>query len=266
MWNLNSFEVLSSTNTYARDRIARGTAEHGDVIQAKHQTSGRGRFAQRAWTDEAGANLLMTIILKDIPKENVEFLSYITGLAIAQMLRSYLTLWKGMGVHARVRMKWPNDIQIDERKCCGILSEAVWQGDELRGVLIGIGLNVNQERFPEQLRERSTSLAIVTNQKLVVNEIRDQLLVKLGEAYDSYANLSRKELLAKLLPAIREEFNWMHSRPPFDVELLDGSMVRSVRYCGIDEAGAMYVKSKDGKELKLMSGTLHETLTNGSTE
>lgn len=180
MWNIREYEEVVSTSTLAKKMWLAGAAYHGDVFQARHQTGGRGRVAGREWQDTPGESLLMTLLLEDVPDAVVRTAtvdsSYsfqiLASIAVLDALRELAH----SGVEAgRFSIKEPNDILLDGRKLCGILTEAVWQGNELRALLVGIGVNVHQQSFDEPLAVKAISLAqasVATS----VSEVRDVIL------------------------------------------------------------------------------------------
>lgn len=126
-------------------------APHGALVLAEEQTAGRGRRGRR-WIGAHGKNLLMTLVLRPkLPEERLSLISLLAGLAIAEACESL--------VAQLVRIKWPNDVLIDDRKVAGVLTEQKKQhGNPL--ILLGIGLNVNQVDFDESAAPNATSLAL----------------------------------------------------------------------------------------------------------
>jgi len=129
-----------STNDDARTWLDEGAADMSIVI-ADEQTKGRGRF-ERKWHTRAGAALASSLVI--LPTEHeldlVHLFSPMTGIAVAA------TLEKLFGLHPQI--KWPNDILLSGKKVCGILSESAWIGSELKGVVIGTGINITSDAIP----------------------------------------------------------------------------------------------------------------------
>ena len=143
------FESIDSTNSCAKTLAETGTPE-GTVVLADHQTSGKGRLG-RAWISEPGCNLLFSIVLRPtLPKESSGLLAFFSAVFIARALEKIS--------HHPVECKWPNDILINGKKCCGILLENSFTHDTLDFSVVGIGINVNQPTFDGDLNERATSL------------------------------------------------------------------------------------------------------------
>jgi BirA family transcriptional regulator, biotin operon repressor / biotin---[acetyl-CoA-carboxylase] ligase len=139
-------ESVDSTNDLASEWLKSG-APHGAVVIANEQLKGRGRLG-RVWHTPPNVAVAMSVILK--PNKNVVGrVSLLGALSISDVCERY-----GLD---DVSIKWPNDVQIEGKKVCGILPEAVWQQDHLLGVVLGIGVNV-RVRFDEELAPLATNL------------------------------------------------------------------------------------------------------------
>ena len=138
-------EETVSTNSDARIWLQSGAA-HGSLVVADRQTAGRGRMG-RSFSSQAGG-LYMSLVLKSHQPAGV-----LTTLCAVAVRRAVIQLTgKTPGI------KWVNDLQLNGKKICGILCEGVWEGDQLLGVIAGIGLNICQREFPEALRDIAASL------------------------------------------------------------------------------------------------------------
>jgi BirA family biotin operon repressor/biotin-[acetyl-CoA-carboxylase] ligase len=156
--NLHYLAQIGSTNDVAR-QLALDGAPEGTVIITDHQTAGRG-CAGRTWSAPANTSLLMTVVFRPvIPAEQVNRLVMVVGLAVADAVESL--------VPCRVDVKWPNDLQIDGKKFTGVLPESSLMGDVLEWVLVGVGVNVNQQFGPgDSLAETATSVCIAAGKDL----------------------------------------------------------------------------------------------------
>ncbi len=133
------FEAIDSTNTAALSWLDEG-APDGAIVVADHQRAGKGRL-QRRWITNPGSALALSMIMKPTlqEKEYLQLFSAMAALALVKTLKEKY--------HIMAQIKWPNDVLIDRKKCAGILLEATWQGQELAGIVIGVGINI----FPESL-------------------------------------------------------------------------------------------------------------------
>lgn len=134
--------TTASTNLVARDE-GRAGAPHGTVVVTDYQHAGRGRLG-RSWVSESGKDLTFSLLVRpELSPERVARLTLATSVAVADAVESLLRF---DGLSGRVALKWPNDVLIDGRKVCGILSEASLDMDGVHWVAVGIGLNVNGVR------------------------------------------------------------------------------------------------------------------------
>lgn len=142
---------VDSTNKEAK-RQALVNAPNGSLFIAEEQQSGKGRLG-RNWSSPAGTGLWFTLLLRpqSIPQQ-VTLLTLLAGLAVSKAIRAQT------GCDAKI--KWPNDVVIGSKKVCGILTEMAAEMERINYVIIGIGINVNQKEFPEELRVKATSLLL----------------------------------------------------------------------------------------------------------
>src|SRR3954471_9064418 len=105
MWNIREFDEVTSTSAIARQMLDAGEAAHGDVIQAQHQSAGRGRIVGRVWHDEPGSSLLMSVILTRVPAGG-QSVQYFAALSVLNALRGVLV---AHSVDPNIlTLKWPN--------------------------------------------------------------------------------------------------------------------------------------------------------------
>jgi BirA family biotin operon repressor/biotin-[acetyl-CoA-carboxylase] ligase len=148
-----SFKSIKSTMDYAKSLAERDEPE-GTVVIADYQSKGRGRFG-RVWMSEPGKNILMSIIIRpSIPLEKFGLISFLSAVSVAEAIEKI--------ANVKVNTKWPNDLLINGRKVSGILMEASITADKGDFVILGIGVNVNQEEFPKEIKNYATSLLIET--------------------------------------------------------------------------------------------------------
>lgn len=239
MWKIQEFQTLPSTNTYARELLTQGEARHGDVYQAHHQTEGRGRFYTRVWEDEPLQSLLMSVVITEPVFKSPEIAQFFTALVLAAAVRDLL--------HPSaipVRIKWPNDIYVSGKKLSGILAEAVWSGENLRGLVIGIGLNVNQRTFSPPLDERATSLYQIAYQQYEISVVRDTILTTFAQELEKLrASSSPKQ---DVIERLRQELMWMKDLHDLSVEASEKGDLAHLQYVTINAEGALIVR--DGEE------------------
>lgn len=171
-------EEVDSTNTYAKKNI--DMLADGTVIYAKSQTSGRGRL-NRCWVNLGEGNLFMTIVLKpsDTFRQIYPNITQYLSVALAKVLETY---------NLTVQIKWPNDVLIEGKKIAGILSESVMQGTKFKGLVLGVGVNLNSkqadlDKIPNKI---ATSLNIETNAAVDIEEFRTRLLEEFFKNYNEF--------------------------------------------------------------------------------
>ncbi len=150
---LYSLDTVDSTNNYATKLIEDGLAHHGDVVWALEQTAGKGQRGKK-WETIPGENIMMTLIVQ--PDKVLATNPYHLNMIVAHTLATYL---KQIYAYWNVNIKWPNDIFVNAKKAVGILIENIYRGSNWSHAIIGIGINVNQNLFPENLTN-ATSLQL----------------------------------------------------------------------------------------------------------
>jgi BirA family biotin operon repressor/biotin-[acetyl-CoA-carboxylase] ligase len=170
------FDTIGSTNAEAAAWAADGAPE-GALVLAEHQQAGRGRLG-RTWAAAPGLNLTQSLVLRpSLNAERLGLLPLAAGLAVAEAVE------RAAGVPARV--KWPNDVLIGGRKACGLLAEAAHGKGQGGAVILGIGLNVNQQAFPPELSGRATSVALEAGRPIDRATLLAALLAALESRYDT---------------------------------------------------------------------------------
>jgi BirA family biotin operon repressor/biotin-[acetyl-CoA-carboxylase] ligase len=167
-WRIYHKDVTASTNEDALIGV------HGDVFTADFQTAGRGR-GEHTWLLEKRCGLAMSVVLDvaDLSPEYVATSALVAGLAVAKGVETF-------GVDARI--KWPNDVYANNKKLSGILCRR--NGDT---IIIGIGVNVKQKSFPDEISSRAISLSMI-NVDVGIEEVRDAILDKLLFFYEIWKN------------------------------------------------------------------------------
>ena len=174
--NLLELSQVDSTNSFANNLLSSKPAE-GTAILASYQSQGRGQLKNH-WVSQADANLTFSVILYPtfILPARAFLLNKIVSLAIQKVLAQHLS-------GQQVQVKWPNDILINRKKVAGILIENQLEPSRIRSTVIGIGLNVNQTDFPEEITQTATSMALSTGQSFDRKAIFAELMSSLEALY-----------------------------------------------------------------------------------
>jgi BirA family biotin operon repressor/biotin-[acetyl-CoA-carboxylase] ligase len=223
--------LVRSTNDWAK-KLAELGANEGTVTIAETQTSGRGRIG-RTWISPIGG-LYFSVILRPKlkPAETIK-LVFVASLAIVDALKQLHGL--------KAKTKWPNDVLIDGRKVCGILSEMKTNGEQVKYAVLGIGINANfdvEKVLPEQLRENATSLAKELGTKVDLNELLKATLEKLESVYDLFLEKGFAPVLSKWKQSA--SFLGKQVEVRNEDEKLRGSAV------DVDESGSLILRLNDG--------------------
>lgn len=161
-----TFETLDSTNLYLKQNFDK--YKNFDVILAEHQTNGYGRF-KRDWVDLGSDNIFMSLCLKhDKFNDNLVSISQFTALILAKTFEKY---------SVKPNVKWPNDILIDSKKIAGILAESVIIKSQIKGIVLGIGINLNSSiEDLLQINQEATSLNLALGKLVDKNEFIEKFL------------------------------------------------------------------------------------------
>ncbi len=243
--NIRYFEVVDSTNAQAK-RIAESTDRadwHGTVVVADTQTAGRGRRG-RTWSSPCGTGLFFSILIKpEIEPGNASMLTLVKGMATVKGIAEVT----GM----QPQIKWPNDVVINGRKMVGILTEMSAQIDYVNHIVVGTGINVHQEEFPEEIAQTATSLKLELQRQGKEEQIsRAQLLGAVLTHFERYYEIFLK---TQDLSALMEEYNDMLVNCGRSVRVLDPLGEYEGTALGIDERGQLLVE-RDGEISKISSG------------
>lgn len=171
------FSEIDSTNTRAKQLAEEGHPS-GTLVVAEQQIAGRGRRG-RSWESPCGSGIFMTLMIKpDINPNNASMLTLVAALAVAAAIR------KCTGRPAGI--KWPNDIVMNGKKVCGILTEMSAQVDYVNHVVVGIGINVHNESFPEELTHMATSLYLETGERMNRVSLIEEVWEQFERYYDTF--------------------------------------------------------------------------------
>lgn len=238
-------ESIDSTNNYAK-RIASLGCEDGTLVVADLQTAGRGRLG-RTWDSKPGKGIWMSIVLKPlITPAEIQIITLAASVAVVSGLMKTVDIVCGI--------KWPNDILLEGKKVCGILTEMNSEQDRVNHVVIGIGLNVNNdiEDFHGDLRKNATSLKIysefsgISNKMLRRSDIIKSILEEMEKAY----NLIRKGETKNIINKWREYSVILGE----EIRVISGNREYTGVAQDITDHGKLVVKDIDGAIYELVSG------------
>jgi BirA family biotin operon repressor/biotin-[acetyl-CoA-carboxylase] ligase len=234
---------VDSTNTVAM-RLGEEGEAHGTVVLAEEQTAGRGR-AGRLWHSEKSAGISCTVLLRpQIPPSQAPLLTLVAGLAARDAAAEELD--------AIPDIRWPNDVLVHGRKFCGILTEMRAEPDRIHYAVVGIGMNVNQSRMPEELEDIATSLRIDTGKTHSRLEVLIRLLRHLDRYYNQFLTEGATPILRRFAE-VSSYFRGKRVRITTSAETFTGSTA------GLEPNGVLRVARDDRGSIELvLSGDVSE--------
>lgn len=240
---LYCYSKVTSTNVVAKEKMQEGGAS-GLLVVAQEQTAGRGRRG-RNWVSPKGEAVYMTLALKaDFPPEKASMLTLVMAYAVAQAICDVTNL--------SCLIKWPNDIVINQKKVCGILTEmsvgkVSIENVSIENVVIGVGINVNQQDFPQELAEIATSLALETGDSVE----RERLIAKTIKYFEDAYEMFYKE---QSLAFMQKQYNELLANCNREVVVLEPRGNYEGVADGIDENGQLLVRKPNGELVKVYAG------------
>ena len=231
------FDILDSTQEYGKE-LAKTESVHGTLIVADTQTAGKGRRG-RIWQSPKGTTISMSLCLEpEISVEHISGLTLVMALAVAEAIKEVTS--------SEPQIKWPNDIVVNGKKICGILTELCFQNG--KGVMIiGVGINVNTEEFPEEIREIASSLKIETGKEICREALIASVMKYFERFYEQYEKTEDLSLL-------REAYENMLANRDRYVHVLDPQQPYHGVAKGITDAGNLIVVREDGTICEVYSG------------
>lgn len=244
--NIIHFDELDSTNSYAK-KVADTLEGEGHVVITEKQISGRGRMG-RQWSSQNNNGIWMSIILK--PKVSIFEVSKITQVAAAAVNLAFADL----GVDTKI--KWPNDLIINDKKVCGILTEMNSEINVINHVVVGIGINVNNAKddFPDELKNIATSIKIETSKELKRNVLVAEIL---NNFENLYIELNNNDFSKSL--DICKKNSYVIGK---EINLIKNQEVKEAKAIDINNDGELVVKYKNGETEKIISGEISVRIRN----
>ena len=236
--NIVLLDEVDSTNTYLRSLADKG-APTGTLVTAESQSAGKGRRG-RTWVSPKGSNIYMSLLIR--PKftpEKARMLTLIMALAVAKAIN------KVTGLSANI--KWPNDIVINNKKVTGILTEMIFRGNVNPYVIIGTGINVNIEEFPDDIKDMASSLKLESGKY----EIREDIISSTINFFEKYYE---KFLINENLSQLKCEYELLLVNKDKEVKVLGEKEPYTAIALGIDNEGELLVRKNNGAVEKIYAG------------
>ncbi|HEX7359923.1 MAG TPA: biotin--[acetyl-CoA-carboxylase] ligase [Bryobacteraceae bacterium] len=228
---IHYFAALGSTMAEAAKLAAAG-APHGTVVLADEQTAGIGRMG-RSWLSPPDVGIYTSIILRlPLSPANLPVAMLVLGLATAEAIES--------SAHLACDLRWPNDVLIRERKVAGILAQFIGSS-----VIAGIGINVNQDSLPQDLRTPATSLRVESGRTCA----REPIVIALLASLESFCGMLAAEGTKSILRAFASASSYVLNRRVV-IEENGGKGTTA----GLDENGFLLVRSDSGRIQRIAAG------------
>ena len=230
---IHYYDSIDSTNTKAKELAETGHPS-GTLVVADQQTAGKGRRG-RSWESPSGTGIFMTLILKpEINPNNASTLTLGAALAVAKAISEV--------TREPAQIKWPNDIVMHGKKICGILTEMSAQFDYINHIVIGIGINVHNEEFPEEIAQMAGSLLTECGRRFH----RADIIEKILEHFERYYGIF---LETEDLEGLQKEYNLMLVNMHAGVKVLDPKEPFEGKAMGITKRGELIVDTWESRKL-----------------
>lgn len=192
------------------------------IVFADQQTSGRGQY-RRSWKTQSGKNLTFSIIFKPDKAESLPLLTLACALAVCEVLQ--------LNHELECDIKWPNDVLLSGKKVCGILTETQFSGNKLDKVIVGIGLNVNQTDFDEELKNAS-SLSAISGKEFSREKLLSELLHQIEQNYKLWEN-QKPELVKLINQKLNNCGEWVK------LKVNGNQLPDKYKFLGVNEGGTL---------------------------
>ena len=234
-------DKITSTNTWSKENIE--ILDDKTIVSANCQSKGRGRFV-RKWVSDNPENIYMSFILKpkcdDFSKLSLANLTQYLALSLAKILEEY-------GIQPKI--KWPNDILVNNKKISGILAELVIKNGNFLGLVLGLGLNLNmKEEELKQIDKPATSLNLETKQQFSKDEILQKIIDKFFANYDNFLKNGFKSIREEYL----KYFFLMNENVKINLEFkfVEGKII------DVNENGVLLLQTKTGEIQEISIGDI----------
>lgn len=235
---ISCYEKVDSTNHAAKNAAEQGGL-HGALFLAEQQTAGKGRRG-RGWISPSGTGIWMTILLRpQFEPSCASMLTLVAALSVSKAIE------KETGLFAPI--KWPNDITVNGKKVCGILTEMSAEMEWIHYVVIGIGINVNIEEFPKELQDTATSLKRECGREVERAPLISTFLSEFEHDYETFME-------SQNLSGLMKQYNQRLVNCEREVRILDPLGEYTGIAEGIDMQGALLVRKGKGEIVRITSG------------
>jgi len=235
-YKVHHFKSLPSTQDKAKEFAKKGLSNI--VITAHTQTKGRGRFRRKWHSGKDG--LWMSILLKPENVENIRYLTFAAAIAVVKSIKEITGL--------KTSIKWPNDVHSKGKKLCGILTEGIFGKDNF--VIVGIGLNVNQNKLDEDIKNTATSLKLIKKKIINIDKLAKNIIEGFFALYANYYSKNKSDEILKIWKRHCGTIN-KNVTVTTSVKKFNGEAV------GIDKDCNLLLKLNNSKIIKIIEGDIN---------
>lgn len=233
------YNELNSTNSYALEHFEE--LNTGDIIAAKVQTHGRGRF-DRVWEGSSPDNLYISFVIKPENPQRFPFANLTQYLSVV----TNRVLNRDYGIFSNI--KWPNDILFNGKKISGILAEAKMCEGKISGVVLGIGINVNFDVSVLENLPNATSISTILGKKTDKSDLLDKVTKEFFKNFDAFSKNGFSEIF--------EEYTGMCKFPNKKIKISASFQDGEYEFVRINEDGTISVKDRDKGIINIISGDI----------
>ena len=230
------FNSLTSTQDKAKEFARKGLGNI--VVISDIQTKGRGRFKRKWYSDKDG--LWMSILLKPKNVKNLQYLTFAAAISVVKSIKKIADL--------NTSIKWPNDVHCKKKKLCGILTEGIFGKDNY--VVVGIGLNVNQNKFPNEIKNIASSLKIIEKKTFNIKKLTEIIIGEFAILYDNYYKKNKLKNILKIWSIYCDTINK-------NITVITRTKKINGKAVGVDKDCSLLLKLKNGKIIKIMEGDIN---------
>lgn len=234
-------DSVDSTNVFAMKNAENGVLNENvnNVIISNEQTAGKGRLG-RSFESDKGTGIFASIVVRPDKKTyDVANITLVAALAVQRAMEK-------LGVEAKI--KWPNDIICQGKKLCGILTEMKNDGDKVKFVVVGIGINVGNEKFSDDLKDKATSMYLLQGKRYDRADVLLEVLKEFNNLYDQYTKNDN-------LAFMKNEYNEKLINKGCEVVVEFKNENKKAILIGVDETGILKVII-DGEKKNIVSGEI----------
>ncbi len=237
------FPELESTNMIAKEKATHKEegVNEGTIVIAERQSAGKGRLG-RNWFSPAGGIWLSIILYPQLSPSYIPRITLMTAVAVVKAIERCTKI--------KTQVKWPNDILINEKKVCGILTEMNAELDLINWVVVGIGINVNidHRKFPEDIQENTISLKEFSGKEVS----RVKLARVFLQEFEKYYEILKRREFSSILKEWKLCSHTLERKIRVDM----GERIITGEAVDINEEGALILKKEDGELVEIISGTI----------